>query len=136
MLRVAALKVRTSAVTSVFRKKDANQVTKKIMSKKCYLKRQLTTVSTISNIESSPKRSSSECPNDWKQMRCHSSAVAVEGSYTLEETEPTFSKILAANRGEIATRIMRAASELGIASAGIYSHEGKVGEESHKVDGN
>ena len=39
--------------------------------------------------------------------------------------EPPFGKLLAANRGEIATRIMRASSELGIASAGIYSHEGK-----------
>lgn len=39
--------------------------------------------------------------------------------------EAPFKKLLAANRGEIATRIMRASSELGIASAGIYSHEGK-----------
>lgn len=37
---------------------------------------------------------------------------------------PPFKKLLAANRGEIATRIMRASSELGIASAGIYSYEG------------
>jgi hypothetical protein len=35
-----------------------------------------------------------------------------------------FTKLLAANRGEIATRITRAASELGIPTAGIYSHEG------------
>jgi hypothetical protein len=39
-------------------------------------------------------------------------------------TEKPFKKILAANRGEIATRIMRASAELGIPSAGIYSHEG------------
>jgi hypothetical protein len=38
---------------------------------------------------------------------------------------PPFTKIMAANRGEIATRINRAATELGISSAGIYSHEGK-----------
>ena len=37
---------------------------------------------------------------------------------------PPFHKLLAANRGEIATRINRAASELGIITAGIYSHEG------------
>lgn len=36
-----------------------------------------------------------------------------------------FTKLLAANRGEIATRITRAAAELGIQTAGIYSHEGK-----------
>jgi pyruvate carboxylase len=44
---------------------------------------------------------------------------------TIEGTEPPFGKLLAANRGEISTRITRAAAELGIATAGIYSHEGK-----------
>jgi hypothetical protein len=43
---------------------------------------------------------------------------------TAKPDEPPFQKILAANRGEIATRINRAASELGIQSAGIYSYEG------------
>jgi hypothetical protein len=38
--------------------------------------------------------------------------------------EPPFKKLLAANRGEISTRINRAAAELGIGTAGIYSHEG------------
>jgi Biotin carboxylase, N-terminal domain len=38
---------------------------------------------------------------------------------------PPFPKLLAANRGEIATRIHRAAAELGIVTAGIYSHEGQ-----------
>jgi hypothetical protein len=38
-----------------------------------------------------------------------------------------FKKLLAANRGEISTRITRAASELGIQTAGIYSHEGTTG---------
>ena len=36
-----------------------------------------------------------------------------------------FDKVMAANRGEIATRIMRAASELGCGTVGIYSREGK-----------
>jgi hypothetical protein len=35
-----------------------------------------------------------------------------------------FKKLMAANRGEIATRISRGASELGIPTVGIYSHEG------------
>lgn len=39
--------------------------------------------------------------------------------------EPPFKKILAANRGEIATRINRAGAELGVQTAGIYSYEGK-----------
>jgi len=37
---------------------------------------------------------------------------------------PPFQKLMAANRGEIATRITRAASELGIETVGIYAHEG------------
>lgn len=45
---------------------------------------------------------------------------------TIEGSEPPFGKLLAANRGEISTRITRAAAELGIATAGIYSHEGKM----------
>jgi Biotin carboxylase, N-terminal domain len=40
------------------------------------------------------------------------------------DTDAPFSKLLAANRGEISTRVTRAASELGIQTAGIYSHEG------------
>ena len=48
-----------------------------------------------------------------------SNTILPEGS-----PPPPFHKILAANRGEIATRINRAASELGIITAGIYSHEG------------
>lgn len=38
--------------------------------------------------------------------------------------EPPFTKLMAANRGEIATRISRGAAELGIQTVGIYSHEG------------
>lgn len=39
-------------------------------------------------------------------------------------SEPPFKKLMAANRGEIATRINRGAAELGIQTVGIYSHEG------------
>jgi hypothetical protein len=38
-----------------------------------------------------------------------------------------FDKVMAANRGEIATRILRAASELGCGTVGIYSREGELG---------
>lgn len=41
-----------------------------------------------------------------------------------------FKKILAANRGEIATRINRAGSELGIPTVGIYSYEGTYSTKS------
>ena len=60
----------------------------------------------------------------FSQERCKNTQAtfgAVEG-----RPKPPFTKILAANRGEIATRINRAASELGIQSAGIYSYEGEL----------
>lgn len=47
---------------------------------------------------------------------------------------PPFTKLLAANRGEIATRILRAAAELGIPSAGIYSHEDRFTQHRYKCD--
>ena len=37
-----------------------------------------------------------------------------------------FQKLMAANRGEIATRIMRAGTELGCNTVGIYSNEGML----------
>ena len=37
-----------------------------------------------------------------------------------------FTKLMAANRGEIATRIMRAGTELGCNTVGIYSNEGML----------
>ena len=47
---------------------------------------------------------------------------------------PPFQKLLVANRGEIATRIYRAASELGISTAGIYSHEDRFTQHRYKCD--
>jgi len=40
-------------------------------------------------------------------------------------SERPFQKLMSANRGEIATRINRAASELGVDTVGIYSFEGE-----------
>jgi pyruvate carboxylase len=36
---------------------------------------------------------------------------------------PMFKKLLAANRGEIAIRILRAATELGVPSVSMFSYE-------------
>ena len=43
-------------------------------------------------------------------------------------------KLLVANRGEIAIRVMRAAAELDIASVAIYSHEDRFSLHRFKVD--
>ena len=51
------------------------------------------------------------------------STAAVEAEEYDPKPKP-FAKLMAANRGEIATRIMRAGSELGCSTVGIYSHEG------------
>lgn len=48
--------------------------------------------------------------------------------------QPPFKKVMAANRGEIATRVMRACSELGINSVGIYSHEDRFTQHRYKAD--
>ena len=45
-----------------------------------------------------------------------------------------FPKVLAANRGEIAIRIFRACTELGIRTVAIYSHEDLLSIHRHKAD--
>ena len=46
----------------------------------------------------------------------------------------TFKKILVANRGEIAIRIFRAATELGLRTVAIYSHEDRLSIHRYKAD--
>jgi len=46
----------------------------------------------------------------------------------------SFSKILVANRGEIAIRVMRAANELGKRTVAVYAHEDKLGLHRFKAD--
>ena len=53
---------------------------------------------------------------------------------TYDPTKPPFKKIMAANRGEIATRIMRAGNELGCKTAGIFSHEDRLQQHRYKCD--
>jgi pyruvate carboxylase len=47
---------------------------------------------------------------------------------------PHFSKILVANRGEIAIRIMRAANEMGKRTVAVYAEEDKLGLHRFKAD--
>ena len=46
----------------------------------------------------------------------------------------TFQKILIANRGEIAIRVMRAANELGKKTVAVYAEEDKLGLHRFKAD--
>src|SRR5512144_3020503 len=45
-----------------------------------------------------------------------------------------FRKVMAANRGEIAIRIFRACTELGISTVAIYSDEDKLSLHRYKAD--
>ncbi len=47
---------------------------------------------------------------------------------------PEFKKILVANRGEIAIRVMRAATELGKKTVAIYAEEDKLSLHRFKAD--
>ena len=43
-------------------------------------------------------------------------------------------KLLVANRGEIAIRVLRAASELGIKTVAIFTHEDRYSQHRYKAD--
>ena len=72
--------------------------------------------------------SHSETRRPHSNARTNHPSVAPRKSVTISERRP-FQKLMAANRGEIATRISRAASELGVDTVGIYSFEGELNYE-------
>ena len=47
---------------------------------------------------------------------------------------PEFRKILVANRGEIAIRVMRAANEMGKKTVAVYAEEDKLSLHRFKAD--
>ena len=49
------------------------------------------------------------------------------------KTVPLFKKIMVANRGEIAIRVLRAATELGIPSVSIFAYEDRYSPHRHVV---
>ena len=65
-------------------------------------------------------------------LRSISTTVATK--YAEIKTDPPFNKVMAANRGEIAVRIMRAGNELGSTTVGIYSFEDRQTAHRYKAD--
>ncbi|KAJ2362884.1 pyruvate carboxylase, partial [Coemansia sp. RSA 2611] len=61
-----------------------------------------------------------------------------EGLLHLKNTSPVvskkFHKVLIANRGEIAMRIMRTAHELGLKTVAIYAYEDRLSMHRYKAD--
>ena len=55
-------------------------------------------------------------------------------SMTSSRHMSTIKKLMAANRGEIATRIMRAGNELGLRTVGIFSKEDRFTQHRYKAD--
>ena len=51
-----------------------------------------------------------------------------------EEGAPPFKKLLVANRGEIAIRILRAAAELRISTVAVYTYEDRYSLHRYKAD--
>lgn len=65
----------------------------------------------------------------------HSNTVeGVRRRLSNSSNELPFSKILIANRGEIATRIIRSAHELNLRTVSIYSHADRFSLHRHKAD--
>src|SRR6056297_802871 len=70
------------------------------------------------------------------QILQDASAAAQQGPKTIGERAPMaeFRKILVANRGEIAIRVMRAANELGKRTVAVFAEEDKLSLHRFKAD--
>lgn len=78
--------------------------------------------STVLTWVSSTTTTTVEQRRDIYNVGSNNSSMNVSPSVSVAKAP--FQKLLAANRGEIATRISRGAAELGVQSVAIYSHEG------------
>ncbi|OQR81085.1 precursor of carboxylase pyruvate carboxylase [Achlya hypogyna] len=67
-----------------------------------------------------------------KMKASSASSVLLKGQSAREMSH--IRKLMAANRGEIATRIMRAGNELGIRTVGIFSAEDRFTQHRYKAD--
>lgn len=126
MLRTTASKSRSIATILSRRSKVAGVgATPQLHRKPISSNLMIVSLSTLSNngLPSVVKNQNNEITRRFKSTEALSDNNNNTGNVAIVKQAP-FKKLLAANRGEIATRIMRASSELGIASAGIYSYEG------------
>ncbi|PNH00295.1 Pyruvate carboxylase, partial [Tetrabaena socialis] len=67
-------------------------------------------------------------------VRCDSRGAGEEGMRLAHTGEVPFKKILCANRGEIAIRIFRAGTELGLRTVAIYSPADRLQPHRYKAD--
>lgn len=86
------------------------------------LKRSACALSTAASWATASTRNEVRRMNSSSHVGTKHPTMSIGKSVTVEQ--PPFKKLMAANRGEIATRISRGAAELGIQTVGIYSHEG------------
>lgn len=63
-----------------------------------------------------------------------SNRAMIKSIRTYKTLEQPFRKVMAANRGEIAMRIMRAAHELGAKTVGVYAYEDRFCMHRYKAD--
>ena len=88
--------------------------------------RAFSTTATSANYPNNNKNVNTTTTTTKRHMVSHvgTSHPTMSAGTQVNVKEPPFTKLMAANRGEIATRISRGAAELGIQTVGIYSHEG------------
>ena len=90
--------------------------------------RAFSTTATSANYTNNNKNVNTTTTTTKRHMVSHvgTSHPTMSAGTQVNVKEPPFTKLMAANRGEIATRISRGAAELGIQTVGIYSHEGTL----------
>ena len=70
----------------------------------------------------------------WSGTIKRALAIACHGTDSEDHHMPEFQKILIANRGEIAIRVMRAANEMGKKTVAVFAEEDKLGLHRFKAD--